>query len=356
MKFLHMADMHFDAPFSTLATKNNLGDIRRLEQRNVFKKIIEYIKINKINYLFIAGDLYEEKDVRKSTIEFINNEFKKIPDTKIFIVPGNHDPYIKNSYYEKFDFCENVYILKKQIDVYENEDIRIYGVGFTDFYMDENPLKDLKIEKDLKTTILISHCDINGIQDKNGFSYNPILLSKLKELDFDYAALGHIHNIEFNPNEKIAYCGSTISLGFDELGSHGVIVGEFKNSKLKTEFLQIDDRIFTEYELNVENITSSEEIIEKINSLKFNEKELVKIILVGYKNFEIDIKRILGLITNENIIKIKDKTKMNIDIEKLVNENSLKGLFIREVIEKYNNKQIDEEDVEKLIQIGIDAM
>lgn len=356
MKFVHMADMHFDAPFSSLATKNNLGDVRRLEQRNAFRKVIEYIKENKIDYLFIAGDLYEEKDVRKSTIEFINNEFKKISDTKIFIVPGNHDPYIKNSYYDKFKFNENVYIFKENIDVYEDNDIRIFGVGFTDFYMNENPLKDFKIEKDLKITILISHCDINGVQDKDGFSYNPILLSKLKELDFDYTALGHIHNIDFIPNEKISYSGSTISLGFDELGKHGVIVGELVNGKLTTSFLQIDDRLFTEFELNVENCGSDEEIIEKIDELNFNEKESVKIILIGNKNFDINIRKILSLISNENVIKIKDKTKINIDIEKLINENSLKGLFIREVIEKYNNNEIDEEDVEKIIQIGIDAM
>lgn len=356
MKFLHMADMHFDAPFSTLATKNNLGDIRRLEQRNAFRKVTEYIKENKINYLFIAGDLYEEKDVRKSTVEFINNEFKKIPNTKIFIVPGNHDPYIKNSYYDKFEFNENVYIFKENIDVYEDNEIRIFGVGFTDFYMNDNPLKDFKIEKDLKTTILISHCDINGVEDKNGFSYNPILLSKLKELDFDYTALGHIHNKEFVPNEKIAYAGSTISLGFDELGEHGVIVGELLNGKLTTSFLQIDDRLFTEYELNVENCASDEEIIEKIDELNFDKKETVKIILNGNKNFDINLRKILSLISNENVIKIKDKTKIHIDIEKLINENSLKGLFIREVIEKYNNNEINEEDVEKIIQIGIDAM
>ena len=306
--------------------------------------------------MFIAGDLYEETDVRKSTIEFINNEFDKITSTKIFIVPGNHDPYIKGSFYEKFEFNKNVYIFKENIDVYEDENIRIYGVGFTDFYMNENPLKNINVVKDLKPTILISHCDINGAQDENGFAYNPILLSKLKELDFDYAALGHIHNVEFYPNEKIAYSGSTISLGFDELGNHGVIVGELLNGKVLTEFFKIDNRLFTEYELNVENYMANEDIIEKIDELKFDKEETVKIILIGNKNFDIDTRKILSLITNENVIKIKDKTKINIDIEKLVNENSLKGLFIREVIEKYNNNEIDEEDAKKIIQIGIDAM
>ena len=68
MRFLHIADMHFDSPFSLLSTQENFGDQRRLDQRKVFKKIIEKIKNEKIEYLFIAGDLYEHKYIRKSTI------------------------------------------------------------------------------------------------------------------------------------------------------------------------------------------------------------------------------------------------------------------------------------------------
>ena len=85
MKFVHIADMHFDSPFVNLSEKDIMGDLRRLEQRKVFKKIIEYIKENNIEYLFIAGDLYEHKYIRKSTIEYINNLFKEIENTKIFI-------------------------------------------------------------------------------------------------------------------------------------------------------------------------------------------------------------------------------------------------------------------------------
>ena len=38
MKFVHIADMHFDSPFVNLSDKDGLGDLRRLEQRKVFKK------------------------------------------------------------------------------------------------------------------------------------------------------------------------------------------------------------------------------------------------------------------------------------------------------------------------------
>ena len=42
MKFVHIADMHFDTPFRILSDRANLGEIRRLDQRKAFKKIIEY--------------------------------------------------------------------------------------------------------------------------------------------------------------------------------------------------------------------------------------------------------------------------------------------------------------------------
>ena len=54
MKFIHIADMHFDTPFTFLGEKENFGDIRRLEQREAFKKIIEYIKLIKDDKILIT--------------------------------------------------------------------------------------------------------------------------------------------------------------------------------------------------------------------------------------------------------------------------------------------------------------
>lgn len=223
MKFVHIADMHFDSPFTGLNIVDNLGDIRRLEQRKVFKKVIDYCKENKIDYLFIVGDLYEHEYVRKSSIEYINQLFTEISNTKILITPGNHDPYIKGSYYENFDWSENVYICKKDFEIIHEPEVDFYMTAFTDFYKNESLIDDIKIENLNKTNILLTHCDLNGVKDKNGFSYNPILESKLNALNFDYVAMGHIHKTNFAENKKMVYPGSTISFGFDELGEHGMI-------------------------------------------------------------------------------------------------------------------------------------
>ena len=356
MKFVHIADIHFDCPFTVLGGRENLGDIRRLEQRKIFKKIINYIKENNVDYLFIAGDLYEHNYIRKSTIDFINSLFSEISQTQIFITPGNHDPYLKNSYYETYNWSPNVYIQKEEAGVYSDDNIDVYLTSFNDFYMSELPIENIKIQNKEKTNILITHCDLNGSKDENGFSYNPLLESKIKALNFDYVAMGHIHKSNYEENKNIIYPGSPISFGFDEPGEHGMVVGEINNKILYTEFIKLDDRIFTKYELCMDNVYSQEELIEQIYSLRLDKKNMYEIVLVGNRNFEINIINIQKFINIENVLKIKDNTKIGYDIEKIAQESSFRGIFVREVIKKYETVEYTEEQIKKAIEIGLEAI
>ena len=360
MKFVHIADMHFDSPFVNLSDKDGLGDLRRLEQRKAFKKAIEYIKENNVKYLFISGDLYEQKYIKKSTIEYINNLFKEIPETRVFISPGNHDPYTKNSYYNKFYWNENVKIFTSKIEKIECEDTNIYGYGFDDFYCKSCGVENVELEDKNKLNILVIHGTLDGGAVENS-EYNPLSLKILKEKGFDYVALGHIHKLDYNKeeNQNIVYPGSMVSLGFDELGDHGMIVGDIDKENIKLEFVSVDDTEFKLYDLDVTEIISKEELIEKINELNFDENNLIEIILVGKRNFEIDRYELYKLISNDKVIKIKDKTKINYDLEKLANNTTLKGLFAKEMMKKLNDENISEEQkeiIEKAVEIGMEAI
>ena len=336
MKFVHIADMHFDSPFVNLSDKGILGDLRRLEQRKVFKKIIEYSKQNQIEYLFISGDLYDHKYVKHSTIEYINHLFEEIPNTQIFISPGNHDPYTKNSYYNKFNWSKNVTIFSNKIQKVEKEDIHIYGYGFDDFYCTDCGMEEFELDDLAKINILVIHGTLDGasLEEKQ---YNSMTRRMLEEKKFDYIALGHIHKLD--KSTHMVYPGSTISLGFDELGEHGMIVGDIQKG--------------------ISNLLSKEELIEKINDLEISNKEYIKIILTGNRNFEINKYEILKYIENERIIKIKDDTQIAYDLEKIANETTLKGLFVKEMLEKLRKPEITEEEkhiIEKSIEIGIEAL
>ena len=354
MKFIHMADMHFDSSFVNLSDKDIMGDLRRLEQRKAFRKVIEYIKENEIKYFFISGDFYEHKYIKKSTIEYINNLFKEIPETKIFIAPGNHDPKIKNSYYNKFEWNENVHIFGSKIETIEFPEVDIYGFGFDDYYCTKLNIEELKIENKNKLNILVIHGSLDGGNDENK-QYNPLKKKELEELGFDYIALGHIHKRNFveGENEKIIYPGSTVSLGFDELGKHGMIVGKIeKDKKLEIAFVPIPQNEFIEQKIDITIMLSQEEIIEKINELELQEKNYYKIVLVGKRGFLIDTKEIQKYINNKNIIKIKDITSTKLDLDELSKQHTLRGIFVKNMLQKMNDD--NKEQIIKAIEIGLE--
>lgn len=385
MRFIHMADVHFDSPFTVLASRENLANERRLEQRKAFADTIEYIKENQIPFLFISGDLYEQKYIRKSTIEYINNLFKEIPNTQIFISPGNHDPFLINSFYNTFEWNNNVTIFNSEIKIIETEEADIYGFGFTDFYCENSQIEKINIKNKNKVNILITHGSLDASKTLD-MQYNPLNSNKLKEIGFDYVALGHIHKANYEENKNnFIYPGSLISFGFDELGEHGFLDveinknnseknnlinlkinnnnlnnSEINNNNLKInkkiKFIKVDKRIFEEIKLNISEINSEEELIEKIKNVKTERQKNYKVILEGYKNIEIDLNKIQKMVLDENVLKVKDFSKVKYDIKELANQNNLKGVFINRILQKEEEGLCTKEEAEQAIEIFINAL
>lgn len=357
MNFVHIADLHLDSPFTMLSESVSLGEQRRIEQCMSLKKVIEYIKENKIEYLLISGDLYENDYIKKSTLEYINSLFYEILDTKIFISPGNHDPYIKDSPYDIFPFAPNVYIFKSDaLEKIEDGDVNIYGTAFVDFYRHNNPLDNFEDLDYTKTNILLLHCDLNGAKNQNEIAYLPINESKLKSLKFDYCALGHIHKKYINNDASVVYPGSLVSLGFDELDGHGMIVGNITNGSVKTEFVRVDNREFVEEIIDISSFNSVMEIIQHINTLNYKDMNFYKIVLVGQRDFDIDIKTIKKAIEIDNVLAIADLTQRSYDIYSIANERSLRGAFIRKVLQLNEKNKITPSEMDTIIEIGLESM
>lgn len=138
-----------------------------------------------------------------------------------------------------------------------------------------------------------------------------------------------------------------------------MIVGDLNKSEIKLKFIPLAEIEFKLKEIEITNIFSKEELIEQINELIFEEKELIEIILIGKRNFEINLYELYKLISNSKVIKIKDKTKINYDLILLSNENTLRGLFAQKMLDKLQDESLTEEykrKIEKAIEIGLEAL
>ena len=338
MKFVHFADVHLDMPFTSLRNNKELVKRRRLEQKFIFRKAIDLVKEEKAEVLLIAGDLFENKFVEDDTITYIISCLNEISNTKVYIAPGNHDPLIKSSPYNTFEWPENVFIFGSEVGMDTFEDVNIYGIGFDNFEMDSDAIKNIEVEKD-KINILVTHGTLDGADHK----YHDIKSQWLNK--FDYVALGHIHMPKID-DSKVIYPGSLVAGGFDETGEHGLVVGEITKKKLKIEFVKMDDMQFEVKTLDISKYMSPNEVLDKLN-LKGN---IYKIILKGIRNIDINTLKEMIQISGKYVCEIEDKTRLDYNLEAIATQKTLKGMFTKKMLEELAKNPEEENKIMQAIE------
>ena len=85
---------------------------------------------------------------------------------------------------------------------------------------------------------------------------------------------------------------------------------------------------------------------------------MLKIILLGKRNFEIDKYDLFKYIENDDVIRIKDTTEPNIDLEELSNNSTLKGIFVTQMKERLENEADENQKqvIKKAIEVGLKVL
>jgi len=389
VKFLHCADLHLDAPFSSVGQERGRSSARRRDLKNAFEKIIRTAREEQADLLFICGDLFEHNYVRKSTINFINDGFSEIPGTEIFIVPGNHDPYSADSYYRNFSWCENVHILHRgcPFAVLEEKGVCVYGAVSGGFGEDRRMIESLKygrqgyagrpgfinspdfINRSGFINVLLAHATVD--MNFNGSSYYPVTSRELEMLGMDYIGLGHFHNrIEAIGSAGDIYNpGRPEPLGFDETGDHGFFLGEIiktggDESRVEVSFIKANSKFYKDVALDISGCRTDEQAAAKIREILAAEDArngIYRIVLKGYPDREYCLNegQILSYLGDEAFfIKLKDDTAIGVDIGEIACEPGLKGLFARKMLSLL--KGTDDEDRKRLLlkafRYGLEAL
>lgn len=372
IRFIHCADIHLDAPFTSLGSEKDKSSKRRQDLKNTFQRIIDIVKSERSELLLISGDLFEHSYTAKPTISFLNSCFRSIPETKVFIVPGNHDPYVTNSFYKISEWNSNVTILSEDKPFCKIDELNtcIYGIGFSSFAKENNTdLAELKPADSNYINILLAH----GTVDMNigDGVYNPMSSNDLAALGMNYIALGHFHNRIDNIGGKglVYNPGSPEPLGFDETGEHGIYKGSIVKQDngevlLNVNFISLNSKSYNIAEIKVDGCGSNEEIISQISQYIENKdlsKTLLSLTLKGYieNGFRIDTQSIpLSFKDKIYYLKLKDETGINFDIDQISKEPGLKGLYTRKMLKRIEDcEDVKEKGIlQKALYYGLEAL
>ena len=354
MKIIHCSDLHLDSKMETNISKEKARE-RKDEILLTFGKMVDYAKKNNVEVIIIAGDMFDKKNVSVKAKRIVRTQITSSPEIDFLYLKGNHD--------EDFIFGEDEEI-PSNLKTFDNTkwtsysygDIKITGIEFGG-ENNYNIYNSLILDKnDVNIVVMHGQETEKNIKDNSEI----INLKELKNKNIDYLALGHIHSYK---QEKLdnrgiyCYSGCLEGRGFDECGEKGFVLLDIENKKIKTEFIPIAKRQLYEVKVDITGCEENKEIEEKIeNSIKEIQKQnLVKIILTG--KVEVGTTKDLDYLRKKYeelfyCLKIYDETTINVDYMKHQNDASLKGEFIRLILEQ----DLPDEEKGNIINTGIRAL
>ncbi|MEO0142470.1 MAG: metallophosphoesterase [candidate division WOR-3 bacterium] len=224
-RFLHTSDLHLTR-----------DDATRL---NVLNWIIEKANELDIDYLIIAGDLFESDTDATVLRPKVKNLLEKI-NAEVLIIPGNHD---EKSYDLKYDYGKNVrQLIEKPYQILDIGPLKICGIPYQNMKFTEC-IKDLSGGLDLAIvhgTLLDD--SFSQILTAERIEYLPIYPSSLENLA-RYVAFGHFHTQYLEKNyarTKIVYPGSPIALSTKCASQRVVVYIELDKDKIKVQPLEVE--------------------------------------------------------------------------------------------------------------------
>ena len=245
MKFFHLSDLHIGKQLHQYNLKE--------DQEHILCEIVDYAKKLHPNAIVIAGDVYDKTIPSAEAVGIFDTFLTELagiePAIPILIIGGNHDSAQRLDYASGLLSHQNIYIAG-QAPSTEEEYLKKITLedeyGEVDFYLlpflkpgyvrkvfgGETPESySQAVEKILsrenvnmqKRNVVVSHQFYTGngevpeVCESEGCSVGGIDNVDIQPLlQFEYAALGHLHSAQRVGVDYIRYCGTPLKYSVSE--------------------------------------------------------------------------------------------------------------------------------------------
>ncbi len=377
-RIVHCADLHIGKPVLSYLSEEK-ASIRRREIETSLHRIIDLTRKETPDLLIISGDVFEYGLARPSSVREASDIFRAIPDTKVFLASGNHDPALPDSLYNTVEWPENVFLFlspKIQKVVLPELGLEVYGRGWVTFNDRERPLRYFKADKSELMSIMVIHGDVISPGAPQESIYAPILLADVASSGIDYMALGHIHTPGvINAGDTVAvYPGCPEPLTSSDTGRRGVRVTELlKNQEGKTrvnsEFVPLSVREACVETVDITGLFTYEQVKNAVLSAgtpTSRLRDLWTVALAGRSEPEmnLDIESLERELEQDFFsLRLTPQYVPDYDMEQLADSNnqSLEARFARHFLDMRNQHKA-KDDVgaaalaEQALYYGLDAL
>ncbi|MBI5557828.1 MAG: DNA repair exonuclease [Deltaproteobacteria bacterium] len=223
-KFLHTADIHLDSPLKGLESYEDapVQEIRGATRR-AFDNLIDFAIEEKVDFILIAGDLYDGDWKDYNTGLFFINRMGRLrrAGIRVFIVSGNHDAASQTT--KALPLPDNVLLFsakKAETKVLDELRVAVHGHSYPSRVVNENLALRYPGKHAGYFNIGLLHTALTGREGHE--PYAPCSVDDLRASGYDYWALGHVHQQEIVARDPwIVFPGNLQGRHIREVGAKG---------------------------------------------------------------------------------------------------------------------------------------
>ena len=343
MKIIIFSDLHAHQ-FAEFSSISENGINSRLEAHlSVLDQIKAYATDSNIKTILFGGDMYHTRPSVNTQTQFLTSDrlMELAEKAKLYLLPGNHDSYSKDSKYNSLDILHN--FSKGNIQICKDTTQELSKGIFCHFVEYDDDLNKVKgsIKKFKKFKkdndgyhILLLHTEIKDSQTPAGYTFESGLSSKSLARDFDMVFNGHIHKHQ-KFYDNVYNIGNPLHTDWgDKWNKKGFLVLDTKTNKI--EFIKTEYPEFRE----IDELDISSHEGDTTNFYKINFDDTIT---------ESDISRIKKIIPN---------SVFNFSVSSDIQQRSTIDLDMdwNTIIEKYGTENCGELNKELIVQVGKDIL
>ncbi len=269
MKFIHAADIHLDSPLRGLSRYEGAPvELMQTATRRAFINLIDLACQEAVDFILLAGDLYDGDWKDYNTGLFFNQQMSRLREAniKVFMVLGNHDA--SNAITRQLRLPDNVIEFSDQeaeTKYLEDLGVAIHGQSFANKVITDDLSANYPDAISDYFNIGVLHTALNG---RNGHDhYAPCTIPGLLSHGYDYWALGHVHQREIiHEKPWIVFSGNLQGRHVRETGAKGCSLVTVEDGETKVNHISVDVLRWQACRLDVSEITVAEDLLDKAHS------------------------------------------------------------------------------------------
>jgi len=270
MQFIHAADAHIDSPLRGLELYPGAPvEQIRGATRDAFANLVQLAIERQVAFVVLAGDLFDGSWPDMQTGIWTANQFRRLraEEIPVYLLRGNHDAL--SEVQRAMQWPDNVFEFsceRPQTFLLDSAPVALHGQGFMRRDVTDDLSSDYPPAVEDRFNVGVLHTSLTG--DPAHDPYAPTSIARLRQLGYQYWALGHIHQRSDPPlwqDPPILFSGNLQGRHIRESGPKGCVLVQVDQQRVtRLEFLPTDTVRWTSLTVSVESDDHLPELLERV--------------------------------------------------------------------------------------------